>query len=139
MTKVTTAIALGILLLQAGLARAQCPTSGGNLAETRIDLNANDTTRTKTVRVEGMDAFPDCDSTVWIEYFTNGGSARGVGIGFSTLTREGDRKGRIAYADATGSRLHFRPTSMGETSTWSSVCEWSVQPAAPASYTRRQR
>ena len=108
MTKVTTAIALGILLLQAGLARAQCPTSGGNLAETRIDLNANDTTRTKTVRVEGMDAFPDCDSTVWIEYFTNGGSARGVGIGFSTLTREGDRKGRIAYADATGSRLHFR-------------------------------
>ena len=108
MTKVTIGMTLVILLLQAGLARAQCPTSGGNLSETRINLNADDTSRTRAVWVQGMDAFPDCESTVWIEYFTSGGTARGVGIGLSTLTRPGDRKGRIPYADATGSQLHFR-------------------------------
>ena len=107
MTKITTGLALAILLLQAGEARAQCPTSGGNLSETRIDLNVNDTPP-MAVLVQGMDAFPDCESTVWIEYFTSEGSASGVGIGFSTLTRERDRKGRIAYADATGSKLNFR-------------------------------
>ena len=107
MTKIPIGLALAILLLQAGEARAECPTSGGNLSETRIHLDVTDTP-TMRVWVQGMDAFPDCESTVWIEYFTSDGSARGVGIGFSTLSREADRKGRIAYADATGSRLNFR-------------------------------
>ncbi len=85
---------LALILLQASVASAECPDSGGNFSEGNtgtadspaitLDVDSAPT----AVWVEGMDAFPDCESTVWIEYFITadpGSSSRGVGIGFSTL------------------------------------------------------